>query len=172
MGAEAGWYTYDSVVGWAPESASDKIIPFGSGVQIGSDCGAIVTFTGQVEGEKSFEINDESVGGFTWTGNATPVDLQLKDFAITPPDGGLWSELSIVLVAFNSRGQIEGTYVYLDDVQGANMGAEAGWYTYDSVVGWAPESAGDVNVASGEMFQVGSDCGATITVPSALLIAE
>ena len=172
FGVEPGWYTFDSVASWAPESANNVVIPYGAGVQIGSDCGATVTFAGQVAEEKSFVVNSADDGGYTWTGNTTPVNLKLRDFAITPPEGGLWSEGSIVLVTFNADGQIEGTYVYLDDVQCAMFGVEAGWYTFDSVASWAPESAGDVDIEAGEMFQIGSDCGATITVPSALPAAE
>ena len=169
FGVEPGWYTFDSVALWAPESADDVVIPFGTGVQIGSDCGATVTFAGEVVSTaKTFDINDASVGGYTWTGNCSPVDLTLADFAITSPDGGLWSEYSVLVNTFDTAGQIAGAYVYLDDVQSGMFGVEPGWYTFDSVALWAPESAGDVSIASGEMFQIGSDCGATITVPSAL----
>ena len=169
FGVEPGWYTSESVAMWAPESADDVVIPFGTGVQIGSDCGATVTFAGEVlSTAQSFDINDESVGGYTWTGNCSPVDLTLADFAITPPSGGLWSEYSILVNTFDSAGQIAGAYVYLDDVQGGMFGVEPGWYTSESVAMWAPESAASVSIAAGEMFQIGSDCGAVITVPSAL----
>ncbi len=169
IGAEPGWYTNDSVANWAPESAENVVIPFGEGVQIGSDCGATVTFSGEVIGEaKSFVVNDENAGGYTWTGNCSPVDLTLADFAITPPEGGLWGAFSVNVVTFDTAGQIAGSYVYLDEVQGSMIGAEPGWYTNDSVANWAPESAGAVTIEAGEMFQIGSDCGATITVPSAL----
>ena len=169
FGVEPGWYTYDSIVNWAPESADDVVIPFGTGVQIGSDCGATVTFAGEVlSTAQSFAINGQEVGGYTWTGNCTPVNRTLADFAITPPQGGLTSESSVNVVTFDTEGQIAGSYVYLDDVQCAMFGVEPGWYTYDSIVNWAPESAGSVGIAAGEMFQIGSDCGATITVPSAL----
>ena len=169
FGVEPGWYSNDSVANWAPESANEVVIPFGTGVQIGSDCGATVTFSGEVLSDaKSFTVNDESVGGFTWTGNCTPVDLILSDFAITPPEGGLWSEFSVNVVTFDTEGQILGSYVYLDDAQGGMFGVEPGWYSNDSVANWAPESAGEVAISAGEMFQIGSDCGAIITIPSAL----
>jgi hypothetical protein len=171
-GWEAGWYTFDSIVNFMPESANNVIVPYGIGVQIGSDCGAIVTFAGQVAGERSYTINDSAAGGYTWTGNSTPINLTLKDFAITPPEGGLTSELSIRMNTFNAGGQIEGDFVYVDDFQASMYGWEAGWYTFESIVNFMPESVGDVPVASGEMFQIGSDCGATITVPSALPAAE
>ena len=173
FGAEPGWYTSESVANWAPESANEVTIPFGTGVQIGSDCGAVVTYSGQVaSSDTDITINDSSAGGFTWTGNCSPVELTLSEFAITPPEGGLVSEYSVLVVTFDSEGQIEGEYVYLDDVQSATFGADPGWYTSESVANWAPESAGNVQIEAGEMFQIGSDCGATITVPSALPAAE
>ena len=169
FGVEAGWYTAESVDNWAPESADDVVIPFGTGVQIGSDCGATVTFAGEViSTAKSFDINDENVGGYTWTGNCSPVNLTLADFAITPPSGGLWSVSSVRVNTFDAEGQIAGDYCYLDDVQSGMFGVEPGWYTAESVDNWAPESAGAVEIVAGEMFQIGSDCGAVITVPSAL----
>ena len=169
MGVEAGWYTKASVELWAPESADSVVIPFGAGVQIASDCGATVTFAGEVVNEaKSFAINDTDAGGFTTTGNCSPVDLDLNDFAITPPDGGLSSELSVWLMTFDAAGQVNGDYCYLDENNASMMGVEAGWYTKASVELWAPETAGTVGISAGEMFQIASDCGATITVPSAL----
>ena len=168
FGVVPGWYTATSVDNWAPESANEVTIPFGTGVQIGSDCGAIITFAGQVAGEKSFVINDSSVGGYTWTGNVSPVNLTLKDFAITPPNGGLWSVSSVRINTFDSEGMIFGDYYYLDDIQCGMFGVEPGWYIATSVDNWAPESAGDVSIEAGQMFQIGSDCGATITIPSAI----
>ena len=166
---EPGWYTSDSVAAWAPESANDVLIPFGTGVQIGSDCGATVTFSGEVaSGDVDITINDSAAGGYTWTGNCSPVDLTLADLAITAPEGGLWSEVSVLVNTFDAEGQIDGAYVYLDEVQGATYSVEPGWYTSDSVAAWAPESAGSVDIDAGEMFQIGSDCGAVISIPSAI----
>jgi hypothetical protein len=67
---------------------------------------------------------------------------------------------------------IPSTSIGQTGVQASMFSVDAGWYTADSVDGWAPESAGDVQIEAGEMFQIGSDCGATITVPSALPAAE
>ena len=169
MGVEAGWYTQESVQGWAPVSAADVVIPFGAGVQILSDCGATVTFAGAVIAEpKSFNINDTGAGGCTTTGNCSPVNLTLADFAITPPEGGLAGAESVWLMTFDEAGQVNGNYDYLDEANASMMGVEAGWYTQESVQGWAPETAGATEIAAGEMFQILSDCGAVITVPSAL----
>lgn len=169
FGVEPGWYTTDSVFEWSPVAADDQIIPFGMGVQIGSDCGAVVTFAGQVLAEDaSFAVNDAEAGGYTWTGNCTPVNRTLNDITVTPPDGGLWSETSVRVNTFDAEGQIAGDYCYLDDVQSGMFGVEPGWYTTDSVFEWSPVAAGTTEILSGEMFQIGSDCGATITIPSAL----
>ena len=125
-------------------------------------------------GYQNKTITDESAGGFTWTMSTIPSvgkelnALTLSSWTITPPSGGLWSEYSIRVNTFDTEGQIAGDYVYLDEVQGAMFGVEPGWYTFDSVAMWAPESAGSVSIVAGEMFQIGSDCGAVITVPSAL----
>ena len=169
MGVEAGWYTKESVDNWAPESAANVVIPFGAGVQILSDCGATVTFAGAVVAEdKSFDINDSTAGGCTTTGNCSPVNLTLADLAITPPAGGLTGAGSVWLMTFDAAGQVNGDYCYLDDMNASMMGVDAGWYTKESVDNWAPETAGTTPVAAGEMVQILSDCGATITVPSAL----
>lgn len=169
FGVEPGWFTYESVMNWDPISADDTVIPYGVGVQIGSDCGATVTFAGQVVAENTdIAVNAEDVGGFTWTGNVSPVDLKLNDFAVTPPAGGLWSEYSVTVTTFNKGGQIEGTFVYLDEVQSSIFGVVPGWYTYESVMNWDPVDAGETLVIAGEMFQIGSDCGGVITIPSAL----
>ena len=104
--------------------------------------------------------------------DCSPVDLTLQDFAVTAPAGGLWSDTSVNVITFNDEGQISGDYIYLDEGTSATYGVEPGWYTNESVVNRAPESAGDIDIDAGEMFQIVSDCGATITVPSALPAAE
>ena len=168
MGVDPGWYTFESVVAWTPESADSTIIPFGCGVQIMSDCGGSVTFAGEVAGEVTFVVNSDEVGGVTTTGNCSPVNRTLSDISITPPEAGLTGELSIVMNMFNAEGQVEGEYAYLDETNASMMGVEPGWYTFESVVGWVPESAGETPVAAGDMFQIMSDCGAMITIPSPL----
>ena len=127
-----------------------------------------------VVGYQNKAINNEAAGGYTWIMSTMPTvgadldALTLSSWKVTPPDGGLVSEFSVNVVTFDTAGQIAGSYVYLDEVQCGMFGVEPGWYTADSVSVWAPEAAGAVTIESGEMFQIGSDCGATITVPSAL----
>lgn len=167
-----GWYTKESVDNWTPEAADDVIIAFGRGVIILSDCGAKVTCAGEVlSNGVTFEITSSVDGGVTYTGNTSPVDLTLKDFAITPPEGGLTADVSVYLTTFTSDGQLEGEYLYIDQalVDAGVGGVETpGWYTKESVDNWTPESAGDVEIAAGRMFIILSDCGAKITIPSAL----
>lgn len=166
-GVDAGWYTTESVEVWSEESADDVTIAFGRGVMILSDCGAKIICSGEVYGQDfDVEIVDEVSGGNTFTGNCSPVDRQLLDFAVTPPAGGLTSDYSVHAYTLDDAGQIEGDYVYLDD---SNIhGVEPGWYTTESVEIWSEESAGDVTIAAGRLLMILSDCGATITIPSAL----
>ena len=117
---------------------------------------------------------DQDAGGFTWCLSTLPSvgaakdALTLSSWKVTPPEGGLWSAYSVLLTTFNSAGQNEGIYVYLDDVTCSEFGCDPGWYTSESIDNYDPVSAGNVVVKAGEMFQINSDCGATITIPSAL----
>ena len=138
-------------------------------------CGGLLAVeSANVVGYQNKAINDESAGGYTWTMSTLPsvgeeLDaLTLASWKVTPPAGGLWGESSVRVNTFDTAGQIDGDYCYLDDVQSGMFGVDPGWYTAESVANWAPESAGSVSIAAGEMFQIGSDCGAVITVPSAL----
>ena len=167
-----GWYTKESVDNWTPEAADDVIIAFGRGVIIQSDCGAQITCAGEVlSRDVTFEIVSSNDGGFTYTGNTSPVDLTLKDFAITPPEGGLTADVSVYVTTCTPEGQTEGEFLYIDQAQvdAGTGGVETpGWYTKESVDNWTPESAGDEEIKAGRMFIIQSDCGAWITVPSAL----
>ena len=123
FGCDPGWYTADSIDNYDPVSAESTIIPYGSGIQINSDCGATITFAGEVvSGNSDFDVADSNAGGFTWTGNVSPVDLTLKDISITPPEGGLWSAYSICMTTFNAAGQNEGCYYYLDEITCGEFG--------------------------------------------------
>ena len=89
--------------------------------------------------------------------------LKLSSWVVAAPEGGLWSDTSVNVITFNEEGQISGDYIYLDEGTSATYGVEPGWYTNESVVNWAPESADDVLIPFGSGVQVVSDCGATIT---------
>ena len=127
-----------------------------------------------VVGYQNLAINDTTAGGCTSvlctipTVGANLTATTLADFKITPPEGGLTGGGSVWLVTFDDAGQVKGDYCYLDDFNASMMSVEPGWYTKESVDYWSPEAAGSTPVSAGEMFQILSDCGATITVPSAL----
>ena len=168
--AETGWYTTESVEAWELIPCGDAKIEFGRGFNILSDCGAKITCAGEVAStDFSVTVNGEDVGGNTWTGNCSPVDLTLADFGITPPEGGLTSEYSIHVLTYDDAGQYAGDYVYLDaDSNGALYDAETGWYTTESVEAWELVPCGTTPVKAGQMINILSDCGATLTIPSAL----
>ena len=166
-----GWYTKESVDNWTPVSADTVTIPFGKGFMVSSDCGAKITCAGEVVDAQTFVIVAAADGGNTYTGNTSPVDVQLKDIAITPPEGGLTSDCSVYVMTFDSFGQLEGEYLYIDQAQvdAGTGGVETpGWYTKESVDNWTPESAGEEGIKAGRMFMIASDCGAWITIPAAL----
>ena len=183
---QPGWYTTDSLRGLTayPEACGTTKVPFGEGFMVISDCGASITFSGQVETEqKDIALNDQTVSaGFTWTGNCSPVNIVLKDIAITPTAGGLMSENSVNVHTYNASGMEEGNYSYVDQTvidmyywmdENSEL-IQPGWYTTDSLRGFTayPESCGNVTIDAGEMFMVISDCGATMSIPSALPSAE
>ncbi len=169
---ESGWYTTFSIEEEDPVTCGDIAIPFGMGFCVLSDCGAAFNCAGEVINEpKDVKINGEDDGGNTWTGNCSPKDLTLKDFAVTPPKGltGLESIYSVQVFTYGADGQMSGNYVYLDaDSNGTDYDCESGWYTTFSIEEEDPISAGDVEISAGRMFCILSDCGATLTIPSAL----
>jgi hypothetical protein len=168
-GCEPGWYEKNSLDEYDPVPAENVIIKFGEGVQILSDCGAKITFAGEVIKEsKTFDILSEGEGGCTTTGNCSPVNLKLKDLAITSPEGGLWGSASTWLMTFNELGQVKGDYAYVDELDLQGYGCEPGWYEKNSLDEYDPIPAGNVDILAGEMVQILSDCGAKITIPSAL----
>lgn len=169
-GVESGWYTADSVAEWDPIECGSTVIAFGRGVNILSDCGAQITCAGEVlKDDVSVEIAGIDVGGNTFTGNCSPVNLTLADLAIVAPVGGLTSEVSVNVLTYDEAGMRNGDYVYLDaDSNGALYGVESGWYTADSVADWDPVDCGSTIITSGQMINILSDCGATMSIPSAL----
>ena len=169
-GVDSGWYTTASVEDWDPVECGSTTIAFGTGFNILSDCGATITCAGEVKTTSSdILINDSSAGGNTWSGNCTPINLTLADIAITPPEGGLTSEYSVQLLTYGADGQLEGNFVYLDaDSNGSLYGVDTGWYTTASVEDWDPVGCGSTEIAAGRMVNILSDCGATMTIPSAL----
>ena len=183
---QPGWYTTASLQGLTayPEACGTSKIPFGDGFMVISDCGATITFSGQVSSKSTdIALNDQMTSaGFTWTGNCSPVDIKLQDISITPPAGGLMGETSVNIHTYNKDGLETGNYSYVDEIaismyywmdENGEL-IQPGWYTTASLQGLTayPEACGNVTITSGEMFMVISDCGATMSIPSALPSAE
>jgi hypothetical protein len=170
--SEPGWYTTASLQDYSCVPANDTIVPFGEGVMISSDCGATITFAGSIkEDETSIELNSQAEnGGFTWTGNCSPVTIMFADIAVVGPEGGLMGEYSVQLSTLNDGGQVAEMYSYVDEAAIAAMGwpCEPGWYTTSSLQDYSCVPSGDSQLKAGECVMISSDCGATISIPSAL----
>ena len=130
-----------------------------------------------VVGYQNLDVAAEGDGGFTYLVNTIPgvgADLKkvtLGDFKVTPPEGGLTADASVYVTTFTSEGQMEGEFLYIDEAlieQGVGGVETPGWYTKFSVDNYEPVSAGKEIIKAGRMFIVQSDCGAKITIPSAL----
>ena len=95
----------------------------------------------------------------------------MSTFKVISPVGGLTSALSVHLTTFSALGQLEGDYAYLDEGTAEAQcapGNQPGWYDADGAFNYDPTYKGDEWIDSGAMFIILSDCGAKITVPSAL----
>ena len=166
-----GWYPLDLIQEWTAtddDLADNTIIPFGSGVIITSgEADSTVTFAGQVLGEKSYTVSGSAI---TWTGNATPVNLWLKDFAL-PSDAGFTSGDSIILEIWNESGSLDGSYSFLDADNAATWGlTKPGWYPLDLIQEWTAtddDCANDtVMIPSGKMVIITSgEADTTLTLP-------
>lgn len=171
-----GWYPLDLVQGWTAtddDLANDKVIPFGSGVIITSaEADSTVTFAGQVLGQKTYTINGSAI---TWTGNATPVNLWLKDFAL-PADAGFGSGDTIVLEIWDEEGSLEGSYSFMDEANMAGWGLSIpGWYPLDLVQGWTATDDDCANnkvmIPSGKMIIITSaEADTTLTLPDPMKV--
>lgn len=169
--SKPGWYPLDLIQEWTAtddDLADNTIIPFGSGVIITSgEADSTVTFAGQVLGEKSYTVSGSAI---TWTGNATPVNLWLKDFAL-PSDAGFTSGDSIILEIWNESGSLDGSYSFLDADNAATWGlTKPGWYPLDLIQEWTAtddDCANDtVMIPSGKMVIITSgEADTTLTLP-------
>ena len=166
---EPGWYEYDSINDYRFVSANDALLPFGTGVMIISDYGAEICCAGEVmRTSADFELNNQQTsGGFTYLGNCSPVNITLKDIAVISTDG-LAGQDSVNIHTYGASGLETGNYSYLDQAAIDNNGfpCEPGWYEYDSISDYSFINAGNTPIASGEMFMVISDYGATISIPA------
>lgn len=171
-----GWYPYDLMVSWMAtddDLANDIVVPFGSGVIItSSEADSKVTFAGEVRNATSSVVIYGN-NGITWTGNATPLSCKLGDFAI-PTDSSFLSGDSIVLEIYNSAGNLEGAYSFVDETNCGNYGlSNPGWYPYDLMVSWMATDDDCVNetvtIGPGKMVVItSSEADTTLTLPNPL----
>ena len=170
-----GWYPLDLMQQWTAtddDLSNDVVVPYGKGVIITSgEADSTVTFSGEVLAqEKTYEI----VGsGITWTGNATPVDLKLKDFAI-PTDSSFVGGDSIVLEIYGSDGTLVGAYSFVDEANCESYSLTTpGWYPLDLMQQWTAtddDCANEtVTIPAGKMVIITSgEADTTLTLPSPL----
>jgi hypothetical protein len=173
-----GWYDYATISNWDPVTDEDcknnEILPFGTGVIITSgEDDSVVTFSGQVyEGEQSYTL----VGGtsFNWTGNSTPIDLYLKDFAI-PTDSCFMSSDSLFMEVYGTDGSLKAQYAFVDEANMANFGLTVpGWYDYATISNWDPVTDEDcknetVKINAGQMVIItNGEADTTLTLPNVL----
>ena len=152
--------------------SNDELVPFGKGVITTSgEADTTLTFAGQVVNENlSFEVKGN---GFTWTGNMTPTDLTLGDFAI-PTDQNFLSGDSLTLAIYNESGSLEGEYSFVDE---KNLAAydltTTGWYPLEKVQ--YNEATDDdcanktVSIPAGKMVIItNGEADTTLTLPNPL----
>ena len=172
-----GWYPYELMEGWSAtddDLSNDVNLPFGYGAVItSSESDSTLTFAGQVIGEKTYKI----WGGnyVSWVGNATPVKLWLKDFAI-PTDQAFQSGASIVLEIWGNNGKSEGAYSFCDEENcGAYGLTNPGWYPYDLMEGWSATDDDLMNdkisINAGQLVVItSSESDTTLTIPDPMKV--
>ena len=173
---KTGWYPLEKVqYGEVTDDdlSNDVQVPFGKGVIITSgEADTSLTFAGQVVSNNlSFEVKGGN--GITWTGNTTPVDLTLGDFAI-PTDQKFTSGDSIILAIYNEGGSLDGEYSFVDE---NNLAAydltNTGWYPLEKVqYGEATDddcANETVTIPAGKMVIITSgEADTTLTLPNPL----
>ena len=170
-----GWYPLEKMQYWEATDAdwsNDVVVPFGKGVIITSgEADADLTFSGEVlNAAMTFDVVG---GGVTWTGNATPKNLKLGDFAL-PTDQGFGSGDTIVLEIYGSDGALIADYSFVDEDNAATYGlTNTGWYPLAKMQYWeatdedcANES---VTIPAGKMVIITSgEADTTLTLPNPL----
>ena len=171
---DTGWYPLELMQQWMAtdaDCANDVVVPFGKGVIITSfEADTELTFAGEVVADVSIPIAGNSV---TWTGNATPKDLTLGDFAL-PTDQSFLSGDSIVLEIYGSDGSLEGAYSFVDETNASGYGlTDTGWYPLELMQQWMAtdaDCANDVSIPAGKMVIITSfEADTTLTLPNPLV---
>ena len=163
--------------GWeaTDEDLSNNVqLPFGYGAVITSaEADSTLTFAGQVLGEKTYKIWGNNY--VSWVGNATPVQLWLKDFAI-PTDQAFGSGASIVLEIWGNNGKLVGSYSFCDVENCGNYGlTNPGWYPLAKMEGWEATDEdlmnNKVSIAPGQMVVITSaEADTTLTIPDPMKV--
>lgn len=170
---KTGWYPLELMQQWMAtdaDCANDTVIPYGKGVIITSgEADTELTFMGEVVAEAT-QIPVTGGNSFTWTGNATPVDLTLGDFAL-PTDEGFGSGDTIVLEIYGADGTLQGDYSFVDEANASTYGlTETGWYPLELMQQWMAtdaDCANDVPVPAGKMVIITSgEADTTLTLPN------
>ena len=172
-----GWYPLELMQQWLATDAdlsNDVKLPFGYGAVITSgEADSTLTFAGQVLGEKTYKIwgND----WISWVGNASPVKLWLKDFAI-PTDQAFFSGDSIKLEVWGNDGQLVGAYSFVDEQNCATYSlTNPGWYPLELMQQWLATDADlmndKVSIDAGQMVVITSgEADTTLTIPDPMKV--
>ena len=144
--------------GWLDEEgnyAENVTVPYGAGILIDSANDSVVTFSGQVSDTAS---KIEGVSGFNFTGNNTPVEIDIQDIKLDATKAESWSDNLQIL---DEGGATIATYGFAT--------AEESGFEKD---GWLD---GDGNYAENVKIQPGQGVlidlaneGTIITIPAAL----
>lgn len=150
-GLEAdGWVDFDN---WELVSGS---VPYGASVLLDSaNADVTITFAGSVS---TADTLVESVSGFNFTGNNTPIAIDIQDLTIS---GANVTDSVDNLQILDEGGATVATYYYMT---AATSGLEAdGWVDFDN---WA---LADVTLEPGQgvLIDTAND-GVSIVIPSAL----
>ena len=171
LGATEGWYDNDAVTDDDySKCLSDEPLTFGMGIQVSTDDGAAVTFSGQVKAAPT--VTD--VEGYMIIANCAPKALKLGDLVtncdLTGELGTGWQALADSVILLDDNGTFVRKLVFLPGYIASDIGATEGWYDNDDVTddNYTKDWSDLVSWESGEGFQVSADAGAAITIKSAL----
>ncbi len=145
-----GWVDFDA---WA---LADGTVPYGASVLLSSaNANVDITFAGQVASEDSAIT---TVAGFNFTGNNSPVEINIQDIVIS---GENVTDSVDNIQILDEGGATTATYYYMT---AATSGFAAdGWVDFDA---WA---LADITLQPGQGVLVSTaNAGVSVVIPSAL----
>ena len=170
-GTEYKYYSTKTPVGWYDGDAlvEDDAVSFGSGVGMIVYCGKTNGATLQVSGAVRLTAASVNVpSGYSFSGNASPVTINLSDIACKQADGSAWKTSGSATT--KSAGAITVRKIATNGAYGTeykyySTKTPIGWYDGDTLI---EDDA--VNFAPGEGFIVycGKTNGAQIILPAPL----